>query len=135
MAGRIGRSGGKRPGTGRKAGAAWAGKVTPGVTSMREEARIRVRHVLAESKDPLTVLCEMAADETRPDSLRLEAAQAACPYMFPRLSAAMVATAPVSARDETGAIVQRLLDRFSRLAPPPPPTIEGTPPERVEAEN
>jgi hypothetical protein len=110
--------GGKRPGAGRKPGAAWKGK-NPRPEAVRAMAKKRVQEVLTSAKDPLSVLVEIAADEGRDVQLRVQAATAACPFMFPRLSAAVVATAPAAARDDTANLVERLMQRFNRLAPPP----------------
>jgi proline dehydrogenase len=114
--------GGKRPGAGRKPGAAWASKKP---APIRDMAKARVREVLTTAQDPLSVLVEIAADVEQDVQLRVQAATAACPFMFPRLSAAVVATAPATARDDTQGLVERLMQRFARLAPPVQ-TIEGT---------
>ena len=82
-------------------------------------AKQRVREVLTTAQDPLSVLCEIAADPENDKPLRVQAATAAAPFMFPRLSAAVVATAPASSRDDTAGLVDRLMQRFARLAPPP----------------
>ena len=107
--------GGKRPGAGRKPGDAWHTRKPPPV---RDMARQRVREVLTTAQDPLSVLVEIAADQDQDVQLRVQAATAACPFMFPRLSAAVVATAPATARDDTAGLVERLMHRFARLAPP-----------------
>ena len=113
--------GGKRAGAGRKSGDAWhSRKPAP----IRDMAKQRVREVLTTAQDPLSVLVEIAADATNEPTLRVQAASAACPFMFPRLSAAVVATAPATARDDTAGLVERLMQRFARLAPPPA-IIEG----------
>ena len=115
--------GGKRPGAGRKPGAAWHSRKPEPI---RDMAKQRVREVLTTAQDPLSVLVEIAADAGNDPSLRVQAASAACPFMFPRLSAAVVANAPATARDDTGALVERLMNRFQRLAAPPM-TIEAEP--------
>jgi hypothetical protein len=74
--------------------------------------------------DPLAVLVEIASDKENDVQVRVQAASAAAPYMFPRLSASVVATAPAAAKDHTAGLVERLMDRFARLAPPVQ-TIEG----------
>ena len=89
-------------------------------------AKQRVREVLTTAQDPLSVLCEIAADPENEKPLRVQAATAAAPYMFPRLSASVVATAPSNASDMTAGLVDRLMQRFARLAPPPV-TIEAEP--------
>jgi hypothetical protein len=83
-----------------------------------------VREVLTTAQDPLSVLVDIAADTEQDPQLRVQAATAACPFMFPRLSASVVATAPASARDDTAGLVDRLMHRFAKLAPPTQ-TIEG----------
>ena len=107
--------GGKRPGAGRKPGAAWHTKKP---APIRDMASARVREVLTTAQDPLSVLVEIAADRELDVQLRVQAATAACPFMFPRLSASVVATAPATARDDTAGLVDRLMHRFARLAPP-----------------
>jgi hypothetical protein len=107
--------GGFREGAGRKPGKAWKSqKPAP----IRDIASARVREVLTTAQDPLSVLVEIAADQEQDVQLRVQAATAACPFMFPRLSAAVVATAPATARDDTAGLVDRLMQRFARLAPP-----------------
>ena len=115
--------GGKRPGSGRKSGDAWHGRV-PRPKPIREMAQARVREVLTTAQDPLAVLVEIANDTSVDAQVRVTAATAAAPFMFPRLSAAVVATAPATARDDTAGLVERLMQRFAKLAPPVP-TIEG----------
>ena len=99
--------------------------------AIREMAKARVREVLASSKDPLAVLIEIANDPGVDVQVRVQAATSCAPYMFPRLSATVVATAPMSARDDTANLVERLMQRFTRLVPPavPEPSclIEGEP--------
>lgn len=113
--------GGKRPGAGRKPGAAWKGS-KPRSEAVRTLAKKRVRAVLRGDEDPLSILVEIAADREQDVQVRVQAATAAAPFMFPRLSAAVVATAPMSSKDDTAGVVERLMQRFQRLAPP---TIEG----------
>jgi hypothetical protein len=109
--------GGARPGAGRKPGAAWAEKKPP---AAREIARAEVAKVLASSKSPLAILCEIAADETRDPILRVQAATAVCPFLYPRLSAAVVAdmTPPKEDRPTTQALLGKLSAAFGRLAAP-----------------
>jgi hypothetical protein len=61
------------------------------------------------------VLVEIANDQAVDVQLRITAATAAAPFMFPRLSAAVVATAPMSAKDDTAGLIERLSARFARL--------------------
>ncbi len=87
-------------------------------------ANARVREVLTTASDPLAVLVEIANDPSVDVQVRVQAASSAAPFMFPRLSAAVVATAPATAKDETAGLIERLMRRFERLAPPVA-TIEG----------
>ncbi len=89
-------------------------------------ASARVREVLTTANDPLAVLVEIANDRGVDVQVRVQAATAAAPFMFPRLSATVVATAPMSARDDTAHLVDRLMARFQRIAQAVP-TIEGQP--------
>lgn len=122
--------GGKRPGAGRKPGDAWHGKPAR-PKAIRDMAKARVREVLASSKDPLAVLIEIANDPGVDVQVRVQAATSCAPYMFPRLSATVVATAPMSARDDTAHVIERLMQRFARVAlpaaPAPGAVIEGEP--------
>jgi len=121
--------GGKRPGAGRKPGDGWQGK-NPRPKAMREMAQARVREVLTTANDPLAVLIEVANDRKVDVQIRVAAASVAAPYMFPRLSAVVVASAPATAKDDTAHLVERLMTRFARLAPPVP-TIEAALPSRT----
>jgi hypothetical protein len=116
--------GGKRPGAGRKPGDAWHGKM-PRERSVREMARSRVREVLTTANDPLAVLIEIANDREVDVQVRVQAAIGAAPFMFPRLSASVVATAPMNAKDDTAGLIERLMTKFQRLAAVQ--TIEGVP--------
>ncbi len=89
-------------------------------------ATARVREVLTTSNDPIAILIGIANDATVDVQVRVQAATAAAPYMFPRLSAMVVATAPASAKDDTAQLIERLMHRFSRLAAPVQ-TIEADP--------
>ena len=109
--------GGKRPGAGRKPGAAWAGS-NPRPKPIRDMANARVREVLTTANDPLAVLVEIANDHGVDVQVRVQAATAAAPFMFPRLSAAVVATAPMNAKDGTAHLVENLMRKFERLAAP-----------------
>ncbi len=113
--------GGKRAGAGRKPGAAWQGK-NPREPALRDMAKSRVREVLTTAQDPLAVLVEIANDRAVDVQVRVQAATAAAPFMFPRLSATVVATAPLSARDDNAGLVERLMQRFARIGQA---TIEG----------
>ena len=115
--------GGARKGAGRKSGDAW--KETRPV-AVRDMAKARVREVLTTAQDPLAVLVEMAADHSVEPALRIQAAHAACPFIYPRLSAAVVATSTPdnSSKHDHQALVDRVLGKIARLAPPAP-MIEG----------
>ncbi len=108
--------GGKRPGAGRKSGAAWAG-ANPRPAPLRDMARTRVREVLTTAQDPLSVLCELASDAGQDVQLRVQAATAACPYLYPRLSQSVVATFSANSKEPAAAIVDRLLNRLERMVP------------------
>jgi len=72
--------------------------------------------------DPLGVLCRLAQDETLDSQLRIQAAVGVAPYLFPRLSAAVVATVPASAKHDNAALMDRLMQRFARIAQAVPST-------------
>jgi hypothetical protein len=91
-------------------------------------ASARVREVLTTANDPLAVLVEIANDTDVDVQVRVQAATAAAPFMFPRLSAAVVAMAPASAKHDTERLVERLMTRFQRLAGP---VIEQEPPPQL----
>ena len=123
-------SGGKRAGAGRKPGPAWAGgggaAAVPRAATTRAKGRSLVRDLLAgEQRDPLTVLVALANDPAEPSHLRAQCAAWAAPFMFPRLSASVVATAPLTAKDDTAALVSRIYERFQRIAETVPATIDG----------
>lgn len=116
--------GGKRPGSGRKSGAAWHGR-NPRPPAVRDLAKSRVREVLTTKNDPLAVLIEIANNPEIDVQVRVQAATSAAPYMFPRLSATVVAHAPVNAREDTKQLIERLSQRFAKLVQSAP-TIEVT---------
>lgn len=122
--------GGKRPGAGRKAGDAWKGQ-DPAPPDLRGMARARVREVLTTSNDPIAVLIEIANDSSVDVQTRVTAAIGAAPFMFPRLSASVVATAPINAKEDTAHLIERLSQRFARLVPPAP-TIDAEAVETAE---
>jgi hypothetical protein len=97
----------------------------PRERSVREMARSRVREVLTTANDPLAVLIEIANDREVDVQVRVQAAIGAAPFMFPRLSASVVATAPMNAKDDTAGLIERLMTKFQRLAAVQ--TIEGVP--------
>ena len=113
--------GGKRPGAGRKPGGARA--KPPGPVTL---ARAEVAKVLKAAKSPMAVLCEIAADDNRDPTLRVQAAAAVCPFLYPRLSAAVVADVSEKVdRPTTQALLSRLSQQFARLAAPQ--TIDALP--------
>lgn len=109
--------GGKRFGAGRKPGEAWKG-VAPRPKALRDLAKSRVREVLNTKNEPIAVLVDIANDTAVDVQIRVQAAIGAAPFMFPRLSASVVASAPATARDDSAHLVDRLMQRFARLAPP-----------------
>jgi hypothetical protein len=67
----------------------------------------------------------IAANEEVSVDTRVVAAAHAAPYMFPRLSASVVATTQTAAKGvDVVALMTRLSDRIARLKPPV--TVEGT---------
>lgn len=84
-----------------------------------------MREVLVTKNDPLAVLIEIANDPEIDVQVRVQAATSAAPYMFPRLSATVVAHAPVNAKEDTARLIERLSQRFAKLVTQPP-TIEIT---------
>ena len=123
--------GGKRPGAGRKSGDAWKG-ASPRDPAVRSLARARVKQVLSEAQDPLSVLTEIAANATLEPQLRVQAATAACPFIYPRLSAAVVATTNAAPTPHDHAVlVDRILNRIASKAPNPAPILEHESPVAV----
>ncbi len=115
--------GGKRAGAGRKAGAAWASKKP---ASVRDMAKARVREVLTTAQDPLAVLVEIAASNDADPQLRVQAATAACPFIYPRLSAAVVANLGTPEKGDPARLVDELLQRIAKRVPAMP-TIDHAP--------
>ena len=109
--------GGRRPGAGRKSGDAWAGKA-PRDPAVRDMARERVREVLTTAQDPVAVLVEIANDKGHDVQVRVQAASAAAPYIFPRLSASVVATAPMASKDDHAGLIERIMGKLAAKAPP-----------------
>lgn len=111
-------SGGKRTGSGRKSGVAWNGNnLFP--APVRALARESVRKVLSSGHDdPLSVLVSIANDPDIDVQIRVQAATAATPFCYPRLSAAVVANVPAPSPKDTTALLDRLLNRFAKMAPP-----------------
>jgi hypothetical protein len=106
--------GGARAGAGRKPGGL---RAKPRETIAL--ARAEVRKVLSAAKSPMAVLCEIAADESRDAVLRVQAAAAVCPFLYPRLSASVVAdVSPTLDRPTTAALLSKLSQQFARLSAP-----------------
>jgi hypothetical protein len=97
-------------------------------------AKARVREVLTTAQDPLAVLVEMAADTANDPQLRVQAANAACPYIYPRLSAAVVANVSDPAVNDPARLVDQVLQRIARLAPASATTTIDHPPIMAAAE-
>lgn len=98
--------GGRRAGAGRKAGEAWAPKQP---SDIRSAARQRVRALIADGRDPLTLLLAIAEDERQNAQLRVEAAARAAPFCFPRLSTVALSDA---VRRLSKAEAQSLVDQL-----------------------
>lgn len=91
---------------------------------MRDLASARVREILTTATDPLAVLVEIAGNPEAEAPLRVQAATAACPYLYPRLSAAVVATVPGDSKvHDSAALVDRIMGKLARMVPL---TIEST---------
>lgn len=106
--------GGRRPGAGRKAGEAWKPcKPAP----VRDMARARVREVLTTAQDPIAVLVEIANDRTVDVQVRVQAATSAAPFIFPRLSAAVVASAAPIDKEDNKHLIDRIMGRLERMQP------------------
>ncbi|MBV8576371.1 MAG: hypothetical protein JOZ58_15240 [Acetobacteraceae bacterium] len=58
--------------------------------AVRTAARRRVAEIIAEGKDPLDVLIDLAFNSRLDAALRIQAAAAAVPYVHPKLSAQVV---------------------------------------------
>jgi hypothetical protein len=125
--------GGARPGAGRKPGGA---TVKPRETI--QLARTEVKRILATAKSPLAVLCELSANEELDASLRIQAASAVLPFIYPRLSASVVADVSKEvSRPTQAALLQKLSAQFARLSAPTeePPTIDVVAIEAPEVSN
>jgi hypothetical protein len=117
--------GGKRPGAGRKPGG-----VRTKPAEIVDLARKEVTLLLKHAQSPMAVLCEIAADENRDPSLRVQAAAAVMPYIYPRLSASVVADVSKSVdRPTQSALISKLNAQFARLSAPAE-TVEVLAPER-----
>ena len=118
--------GGKRRGAGRKAGGG-----IPAAKSLRTEARALLAEIVGTDRDPLMVAINIAADITKPDALRLEAALGASRYLHPTLSASAVAHLPQMSDANT--VVATLLNRLAKLAPANPLLEARIEPQEIAA--
>ncbi len=107
--------GGRRSGAGRKAGSGWE---SPRPATLRAAARDVVHRVLESDRNPIKILLEIASDESHPVDSRIAAANYAAPYLFPRLSAAVIDARHTVERIDSTDLIARLSDRIARLAPP-----------------
>jgi hypothetical protein len=74
-------------------------------------------------RNPIEILLEIASDESHPVDSRIAAANYAAPYLFPRLSAAVIDARHTVERIDSTDLIARLSDRIARLAPPAPATV------------
>lgn len=110
--------GGRRAGAGRKAGSGWH----PESRTIRAAARDKIVQLVGSSADPLSFVCDLANDPSQDIELRLSAASIALPYLHPRLSAMASVSATVPKGSDPQQVLETVLGRIARLAPP---TIEG----------
>lgn len=120
----AGGHGGRRTGSGRTPGAH-----VHAAKALRTEARALLAEIVGTDRDPLMVAIAIAADESKSDALRLEAALGCCKYLHPALSAAAIAHVPASPSTER--IVAELTARLGRMAPAVP-TIEAAGGQSIE---
>jgi hypothetical protein len=104
--------GGARPGAGRKTGSGWRSP------KLRAVSRARMAELVESGRDPLVVLVDFAFDESLDVGIRLQAATAAAPYLHPRLSMQAVESTSIRATVDGASVMQALMDRLGRLAPP-----------------
>jgi hypothetical protein len=111
--------GGKREGAGRKAGDGWK---APKPATLREASRQTVAKIFRDGGDPLSVVCEIALDAANEPTLRIEAAKAALPFLYPRLSAVVTASIDPNKAGGGGvtaaAMARRLNDKLAALLAP-----------------
>src|SRR5690242_6243996 len=106
--------GGARAGAGRKPGSGWR------PAALRSVAREQLIKTIEDGRDPLTVLVDFAFDESMDPGVRLQAAIAASPYFHPRLSVQAIESTSTNVTVDAAAVMNRLVDRLGRLAPPEP---------------
>ena len=76
-----------------------------------------MRSIVGGDQDPLVFVCELAADPHQDPQLRLSAASIALPYLYPRLSSTTVAATHTTVKVDSAELVERLSQKFARLAP------------------
>jgi hypothetical protein len=113
--------GGKQRNAGRKSGDAWKSKRV----GIRPAARVAIRRALEGDENPVEILLRIARDETVAVDTRVVAAAHAAPFMFPKLSAAVVTTNVNVAKIDPRELIDRLAERIGRLAPPAAVTIDA----------
>jgi hypothetical protein len=115
--------GGKQPGAGRKSGERWQSRKV----GIRPAARVAIRRAVEGGDNPIEILLRIARDESVLVDTRVVAAAHAAPYMFPRLSSAVVHQNTTITKIDAAQLIDRLAERIGRLAPPAPPIIDATP--------
>ena len=116
--------GGKRPGAGRPKGTYRScGRRMTSTTDLREMARIWSTEVIGTAKDPLGLLISVAADANtkHPLATRVNAASLAVPYLYPKLSAAVVESHTTVTRVDGRDLLDQLEARIASV----PLTIEA----------
>ena len=116
MPSRSGASGGKRPGAGRKAGAAWKSARPPAI---RAVARANVLDILQNHPDPLLGLLAIAEDREVDADVRVRAYIGALPFIRPRLSMSVSADVTPTKDDKVDKadLIARMLERLDSLRP------------------
>ena len=134
MPSKPGASGGKRPGAGRKAGAAWHSARPP---ALRAVARSNVADILQNHPDPLLGLLEIAEDRSIDPDVRVRAYVGAMPFIRPRLSMSVSAdvTPDKAEKVDKAQLLDRMMEQLNRLQAskePPALTLEASPEEPAE---
>ena len=109
-------AGGKRAGAGRKPGGAGRGNYAR-PEALRNLAKRTVQEIVTTANDPLKILVELAGNPSVDTALRVQAASAAAPYIHPRLSASVVATASTTNAKDARALTDDIMARLDRMAP------------------
>lgn len=110
----AGGHGGHRAGAGRPAGTGWK----PHVANLRTAAIEQMQAIVGSDRDPLAVVIDIACDPEVDRATRLGAAAIALPYLYPRLSATTVQSTSITAKVDAQELVERLSQKFGRLAAP-----------------